>query len=249
MSVLETQFSGDSILLIFGDGTSPALLTALIAGPPLNRVHELNFEPGEIRYDITKSSILASMPDDISAVYLDKISRGKETLKELREELNRQPVENLQETYPVAVLREPRNPVAALREPRNKVEQRERNIASSEGSASDYFFPAVAVGLYMYANVGNSNASSSDEIEISKDTSVLDNVEVVKGDDNSLPPEIQKMENLVTAAPFEIPEFAQMEESKAEKVKRANHAMANYMSRDDGGEEWIAGLASIMDED
>ena len=57
------------------------------------------------------------------------------------------------------------------------------------------------------------------------------------------------MENLVTAAPFEIPEFAQMEESKAEKVKRANHAMANYMSRDDGGEEWIAGLASIMDED
>ena len=41
--VLETQYSGDDILLIFPDGTSPALLSCMIAGIPYNRVHELEF--------------------------------------------------------------------------------------------------------------------------------------------------------------------------------------------------------------
>uniref|UniRef100_A0A7S2P922 Uncharacterized protein n=1 Tax=Leptocylindrus danicus TaxID=163516 RepID=A0A7S2P922_9STRA len=61
MSMLETYYSGDTILLIFPDGTGPALLSSLIAGIPLNRVHELQFSPGEIRMDITYESVISSM--------------------------------------------------------------------------------------------------------------------------------------------------------------------------------------------
>lgn len=45
--VLETQFSGDDILLIFPDKNSPALLSSMIAGVPFNKAHVLDFAPGE----------------------------------------------------------------------------------------------------------------------------------------------------------------------------------------------------------
>ena len=83
--VLDTSFSGDTILLIFPDGTGPALLTCMIGGIPLNRVHELNFEPGEIRFNVTKSRALAMLSDEPTQSYLDKIEEGKVKLKALRE--------------------------------------------------------------------------------------------------------------------------------------------------------------------
>lgn len=44
--MLETQYSGDTVVLVFPDGTGPALLSAMIAGVPFNRVHELEYQPG-----------------------------------------------------------------------------------------------------------------------------------------------------------------------------------------------------------
>lgn len=58
MSAMETQYSGDTILLVFPDATGPALLSAMIAGIPLNRVHLLDYQPGELRMDVTMSSTL-----------------------------------------------------------------------------------------------------------------------------------------------------------------------------------------------
>ena len=58
LSGLETQYSGDNILLVFPDPTSPALLQALMAGIPLNEVHLLDFEPAEIRLNVTPESTL-----------------------------------------------------------------------------------------------------------------------------------------------------------------------------------------------
>lgn len=77
-------FSGDTILLVFPDGTGPALLSCLIGGIPLNRVHELQFQPGEVRANVNYDSIttLASRPPSQS--YLDTIQRGRMELKELR---------------------------------------------------------------------------------------------------------------------------------------------------------------------
>mmetsp|Transcript_25177 Transcript_25177/g.38760 ORF Transcript_25177/g.38760 Transcript_25177/m.38760 type:complete len:361 (+) Transcript_25177:2-1084(+) len=83
-SLLESTQSGDNILLIFPDATGPALLSALIAGIPLHRVHELSFEPGEVRLDITYDNVRKQLPSQPSAAYMEAVARGKETLKELR---------------------------------------------------------------------------------------------------------------------------------------------------------------------
>jgi broad specificity phosphatase PhoE len=58
MSAMETQYSGDTVLLVFPDATGPALLSAMIAGVPFNQVHLLDYQPGELRMDVTMSSTL-----------------------------------------------------------------------------------------------------------------------------------------------------------------------------------------------
>lgn len=90
MSVLETQYSGDSILLIFPDGTSPALLSCLIAGIPLKDVHALNFMPGEFREDVTMENSNQLLKERLSSPqYNEILSMGKDELTELREEHKR----------------------------------------------------------------------------------------------------------------------------------------------------------------
>jgi broad specificity phosphatase PhoE len=88
VSVLETQYSGDTILLIFPDGTGPALLSAMMAGVPLNRVHELEFRSGELRMDVTAGSVLelwkSRQAGPEAESYRDALERGRKTLRELR---------------------------------------------------------------------------------------------------------------------------------------------------------------------
>ena len=87
MSVLETQYSGDEILLVFPDGTSPALLSCLIAGVDLRDVHAFNFEPGEVRIDVTmKSTNQSYATRKTSPQYTDILEVGKEQLTNLRKE-------------------------------------------------------------------------------------------------------------------------------------------------------------------
>eukprot|EP00986_Skeletonema_menzelii_P008323 scaffold3470_cov149-Skeletonema_menzelii.AAC.3 len=87
MSVLETQYSGDDILLIFPDGTSPALLSCLIAGVDLRDVHAFNFEPGEVRIDVTmKSTMQTYATRKASPQYKQTLEMGKEQLTNLRKE-------------------------------------------------------------------------------------------------------------------------------------------------------------------
>lgn len=82
---METQYSGDTVLLVFPDGTGPALLSAMIAGIPYNRVHELNYSPGEIRLDITMESTKALLNSGIVADdYKAILEEGRKELKRLR---------------------------------------------------------------------------------------------------------------------------------------------------------------------
>jgi len=83
-TVLESTFSGDTIVMVFPDGTGPALLTALIGGIPLNRVHELNFNPGELRFDVNYENAWATLPESPSREYLETLDRGRQQLKVLR---------------------------------------------------------------------------------------------------------------------------------------------------------------------
>ena len=71
--------------MIFPDGTGPALLTCMIGGIPLNRVHELNYEPGEVRLNVVQSRALAMLPKEPSESYLEKIEKGKMELQKLRD--------------------------------------------------------------------------------------------------------------------------------------------------------------------
>lgn len=70
---------------MFPDGAGPALLSCLMGGIPLNRVHELQFCPGEIRCDVNYNSINALASQPPSQTYLDILQRGRAELKDLRD--------------------------------------------------------------------------------------------------------------------------------------------------------------------
>lgn len=84
ISLLESSLSGDEILLIFPDATGPAILSALIAGMPLNRVHEIAYEPGELRIDVNYDTVRANWPEFLAEEYTATIARGESQLKTLR---------------------------------------------------------------------------------------------------------------------------------------------------------------------
>lgn len=77
--------SGETILVIFPDGTGPALLSCMIAGIPYKDVHALEYEPGEVRLDISPESVWATFnqkKDD--PAYLAVLEDGKQKLATLR---------------------------------------------------------------------------------------------------------------------------------------------------------------------
>lgn len=84
--VMETQYSGDTVLLVFPDGTGPALLSAMIAGIPFNRVHEMNLRPAEIRLDVNMKSIKALLNSGTlpTEEYKTTLAQGRQELKRLR---------------------------------------------------------------------------------------------------------------------------------------------------------------------
>lgn len=122
MSVLETLYSGDDILLIFADGTGPALLSCLIAGLPLNRVHELNFQSGEIR-QVDYNSVNGMATQTLTPSYRDIIERGRQELVNLRK--NPDAVQNVKDLQFEQELEEQRSLEEAQRKERQ--EQAEQN--------------------------------------------------------------------------------------------------------------------------
>jgi hypothetical protein len=86
-TVLETQFSGDNIVLVFPDGSSPALLSAMMAGIPYNKAHVLEFAPGEIRLDVTMAptvQLYETKVKDNAKSYNALIAQGTVELDRLR---------------------------------------------------------------------------------------------------------------------------------------------------------------------
>lgn len=73
-------------MLVFPDGTGPALLSCLIAGIPLNRVHELDYGPGEVRMNVNYNTVHAMLPTGgkTSKEYQQAIERGSKQLEILR---------------------------------------------------------------------------------------------------------------------------------------------------------------------
>jgi len=92
ISLLETSLSGDDILLVFPDGTGPALLSALFAGIPLSRVHEIQFQPGEVRFNVNFETVRAAWPATPSDEYAAALSRGEQQLEGLRKRAKQQTI-------------------------------------------------------------------------------------------------------------------------------------------------------------
>ena len=72
------------MLVVFPDGTGPAALSCLIGGISLNRCHELEYAPGEVRTDIDYKSVNALASQQPSQTYLETIEQGRVELKQLR---------------------------------------------------------------------------------------------------------------------------------------------------------------------
>eukprot|EP00592_Proboscia_alata_P025018 CAMPEP_0194448580 /NCGR_PEP_ID=MMETSP0176-20130528/129653_1 /TAXON_ID=216777 /ORGANISM="Proboscia alata, Strain PI-D3" /LENGTH=620 /DNA_ID=CAMNT_0039275583 /DNA_START=1034 /DNA_END=2896 /DNA_ORIENTATION=+ len=121
ISVLETQYSGDNILLVFPDDTGPALLTALIGGIPLRRTHELNFLPGEFMYDVTMERALERLRAGPGKEYQEIIERGLQELGPLRD--NPDQLKNVKD------LRYAEEQARDAEKARQKKEEEERKIA------------------------------------------------------------------------------------------------------------------------
>jgi len=138
MSVLETQYSGDNILLIFPDGTTPAVLTAAIGGMPLNRVHELNFKPGEVHFNVTYESARLRMPSpdnpdvlqSTDEIYLEKIKRGRNELQILRD--NPDAVINVKDLEFQKTLRDEEEKAAILQEAKAIARAKAENIKAEK---------------------------------------------------------------------------------------------------------------------
>lgn len=221
ISLLETQLSGDSVLLIFPDGTGPAVMSCLIAGIPLNRVHEISFEPGELRMDINYNSVRELLPTTPTAAYLEKIERGNAHLKVLR--ANPEALVNekdrLYEQEVIAEQKkdaESKKALLALRQA-EKTERESRNeIAAANGQKIDGFFPAAfSMGAIGIAATLASWRSSGDDDEKEKgqklnfEKASPGNQGSAVGPTRTTYRELQDMEDKIKAGPIHIPEFSQ----------------------------------------
>ncbi|XP_038893534.1 uncharacterized protein LOC120082439 [Benincasa hispida] len=67
MSILETQYSGDTIIIVSPDSDNLTVLQAGLIGLDLRRHHDLSFAPGEVRFVDIRS--IPSYKQPASAVY------------------------------------------------------------------------------------------------------------------------------------------------------------------------------------
>ena len=89
MIACETVYSGDTVVLVFPDGTGPALLSCMIAGIPYNRVHELELQPGEVRSNVTLDTTWQLLQErqenpERREAYNARIEQGRKELSRLR---------------------------------------------------------------------------------------------------------------------------------------------------------------------
>ncbi|GMH87820.1 hypothetical protein TrST_g8528 [Triparma strigata] len=84
MSVLETQYSGESILLIFADGVTPGVLAAGLAGRKLEEAYIVELEEGEVWVDFNVETVKQRFGDDKRVErYNKRVEEGRVKLKEL----------------------------------------------------------------------------------------------------------------------------------------------------------------------
>ena len=194
VSVLETLYSGDSVLLIFPDGTGPALLSCLIGGIPLNKVHEFNYEPGEVRCNVDYLSINAMATQQPPQSYFDILKRGKGQLQYLREHPNeKRNIKDLkfeQEQKLDAKMAEANTKKEAENQLKKKSDiQKNKEYNNSFGSEVGIGAVAlIAGGIGVATTTSPSNDGNLTQIEepasLKNETTPVENGEVCTNDEN-----------------------------------------------------------------
>jgi hypothetical protein len=219
---LETQLSGDSILLIFPDGTGPAVMSCLIAGIPLNRVHEISFQPGELRMDVNYNNVRALLPATPTAAYLEKIERGNAHLQVLR--ANPEALVNEKDRmYEQEVIAEQekdaesKKALLAQRQAENTERDSRYGVAAANGQKMADFFPDAfsigAIGIAASLATWRFNGDDDDEKDMGQkldyEKASPDNQGSAAEPTRTTYRELQAMEDKIKTAPIHIPELSQ----------------------------------------
>ena len=264
--VLETQYSGETILLVFPDGVGPALLTCLIGGIPLNRVHEFEYESGEVRLNInynTAHQYLSSKPSD---EYWDIIQTGEKELKKLRTNpnaiLNVREQQFLEEEKIKEETKKQIEEAKRINEEqrlltKQKIQEEKKSIDSSNNNAG-----VILAGLSAVGAVGAFSLFSGD----SKETEVeqnMNNTPPLKSDEEGFSSsdsnDKDANEPLIDInKPISLPQISNGEGSSdsapsiEEKVPEPATVTQSKVTwdpnEDDGGEAWLGALSEIMND-
>lgn len=272
MSVLESQYSGETILMIFPDGTSPALLSSMIAGIPFRHVHELEYAPGEIRQDVTMASTLALWKQKKNnPEYWSTLETGKATLTQLRNsDKTGSPLLDLR----TKKLEEERIEIEANQAEVNRQKElaiaeretlRQQRYAALEEANSENPTINVLGSLALAGIAGMSGLFNRDHdgsIPVQEDSSGIPKGEDSE-DTNALDPmtseeNIRKESVLIDSISARLSAESSEEDSKTaapvfvserDKEAAAAAAMDDYLNRDDGADDWIQSLQDIMNDD
>jgi broad specificity phosphatase PhoE len=276
ISVLETQYSGDTVLLVFPDGTGPALLTCLIGGIPLNRVHEFEYQKGEVRLNVTYESAHSLLTSEPSKEYLEAIDRGREKLKFLLDHPDE--VLNVREQEYAEELRKEANMKAQVAEQENARKKSEEMERSQEITvqAQRYSFDgdtALVAGLTAAGVVGSvslfkgdvakeSVHSQKEEINLKPDQEatageMIETETDVSGSVSSRNGDFSQISSEVSPGAFSSSANSTNESELASIEMRPKSTFSNRESQeytwdpdeDDGGKAWLGTLNEIIKED
>ena len=253
ISILETQYSGDDILLIFPDGTSPALLSCLISGISLKDVHALNFLPGELRVGVNMKNTCQLMDDRVlSPDYLDILHRGRIELKRLRKE---------HDEYLLAQ-EGPKNLLIPAPERSASFETQPNRQRTWEGGDTNFTPDIISIGSLVaiggltmlgFAKEGDNTDGTSEM----KSVSSLGFATTEQLDPSRVVPLTTDITETIAKRVFESPDGIADPNifqdrpvlSKEERVTAAAIAMEEYLSQDDGGDAWLSSMLEIRDEE
>jgi broad specificity phosphatase PhoE len=246
MSILETQYSGDDILLIFPDGTSPALLSCLISGIPLKEVHALNFLPGELRAGVNMKNTRQLLKERVSSPeYLATLARGRDELKTLRRELDEYLL--AKEGSKTLLIPGPESRGAVESQTNGRRSYARKTRFTPDILATGALLAIGSLAMLRVDKDGDENRRMSDfkpvpstaELDppqttpFTTDTTETVAIQVSDSADGIINPNVFQ----------DIPVL-----SKEDRVKAAELAMEEYLSQDDGGDAWLSSMLEIRDE-
>jgi broad specificity phosphatase PhoE len=277
MSNLEATYSRDTILLIFPDGTGPALLSAMIAGIPYNRVHELEFAPGELRLDVTYESILAlwktKQNDPAYAAVLEqgraKLAKLRSTtdIVSLKDEMIEKERIAMEEALQEKQMK--RQQEGDTKRRRQLQERGEELFAKSEqNTASPGVLAAVSVslvggGLLIGMTSQDKDNLATDDLSKIPPTSASNTISLASNTTSlgmtGLPIDLRpSLPSLTPPAGNAVSSLRKLRvngdsggtlPTTDDKHELAQQAMDEYMERDDGADAWLNAIAEIAAED